>query len=181
MLNLLYMNILRFFLFQLFFFTIFKLNFLYAVEPLPFNNIVLHKNPLQVSQVKFKDFDSKDIVLNKNDGKIKILNFWATWCAPCKKEMPSLDKFSLNNLDFLVFPINLEKINKEKTLKFYEDLNIKNLKIYFDPEFILTKQFKLRGVPTTVFINQKGQEFARVLGDIDFNDKNFIKWLNNYK
>ena len=175
------MNISRFFLFQLFFFTLIKFNFLTAAEPLPFNNIVLHKNPLQVSQVKFKDFDSKDIVLNKNDGKIKILNFWATWCAPCKKEMPSLDKFSLNNQDFLVFPINLEKINKEKTLKFYEDLNIKNLKIFFDPEFILAKQFKLRGVPTTVFIDKKGQEFARVLGDIDFNDKNFIKWLNNYK
>ena len=44
----------------------------------------------------------------------------------------------------------------------------------------LAKQFKLRGVPTTVFINQKGQEFARVLGDIDFNDKNFIKWLNSF-
>ena len=175
------MNISRFFLFQLVFITFLKFNFLLAAEPLPFNNIVLHKNPLQVSQVKFKDFDSKDIVLNKNDGKIKILNFWATWCAPCKKEMPSLDKFSLNNLDFLVFPINLEKINKEKTLKFYEDLNIKNLKIFFDPEFKLTKQLKLRGVPTTVFINQKGQEFARVLGDIDFNDKNFIKWLNSYR
>ena len=175
------MNISRFFLFQLFFFTLIKFNFLTAAEPLPFNNIVLHKNPLQVSQVKFKDFDSKDIVLNKNDGKIKILNFWATWCAPCKKEMPSLDKFSLSNQDFLVFPINLEKIDKEKTLKFYEDINIKNLKIFFDPEFILAKQFKLRGVPTTVFINKKGQEFARVLGDIDFNDKNFIKWLNNYK
>ena len=81
----------------------------------------------------------------------------------------------------MVFPINLEKINQKKTMKFYNDLNIKNLKIFFDPEFKLAKQFKLRGVPTTVFINQKGQEFARVLGDIDFNDKNFIKWLNSYK
>ena len=97
------MNILRFFLFQLFFFTFLKLNFLYAAEPLPFNNIVLHKNPLQVSQVKFKDFDSKDIVLNKNDGKIKILNFWATWCAPCKAEMPSLDKFSIKKSRFFGF------------------------------------------------------------------------------
>ena len=95
--------------------------------------------------------------------------------------MPSLDKFSIKNPDFLVFPINLEKINKKKTMKFYNDLNIKNLNLFFDPEFKLAKQFKLRGVPTTVFINQKGQEFARVLGDIDFNDKNFIKWLNNYK
>ena len=95
--------------------------------------------------------------------------------------MPSLDKFTLKNSDFLVFPINLEKINQKKTMKFYNDLNIKNLKIFFDPEFKLAKQFKLRGVPTTVFINQKGHEFARVLGDIDFNDKNFIKWLNSYR
>ena len=174
------MNISRFFLFQLVFFTFLKFNFLSAAEPLPFNNIVLHKNPLQVSQVKFKDFDSKDIVLNKNDGKIKILNFWATWCAPCKEEMPSLDKFSLKNPDFYVYPINLEKINQKKTKKFYDDLNIQNLKIFFDPEFQLAKQFKLRGVPTTIFINQKGQEFARVIGDVDFSDKNFIKLLNNF-
>ena len=170
------MNILRFLLLFIFF----KFNFLIAAEPLPFNNIVLHKNPLQVSQVKFKDFDSKDIVLNKNDGKIKILNFWATWCAPCKEEMPSLDKFNVKNPDFLVYPINLEKINQKKTKKFYDDLNIQNLKIFFDPEFQLAKQFKLRGVPTTIFINQKGQEFARVIGDVDFSDKNFIKWLNNF-
>ena len=174
------MNISRLFLFQLVFFTFLKFNFLSAAEPLPFNNIVLHKNPLQVSQVKFKDFDSKDIVLNKNDGKIKILNFWATWCAPCKEEMPSLDKFNVKNPDFLVYPINLEKINQKKTKKFYDDLNIQNLKIFFDPEFQLAKQFKLRGVPTTIFINQKGQEFARVIGDVDFSDKNFIKWLNNF-
>ena len=170
------MNILKFLILLVFF----KFNFLIAAEPLPFNNIVLHKNPLQVSQVKFKDFDSKDIVLNKNDGKIKILNFWATWCAPCKEEMPSLDKFNVKNPDFLVYPINLEKINQKKTKKFYDDLNIQNLKIFFDPEFQLAKQFKLRGVPTTIFINQKGQEFARVIGDVDFSDKNFIKWLNDF-
>ena len=174
------MNISRFFLFQLVFFTFLKFNFLSSAEPLPFNNIVLHKNPLQVSQVKFKDFDSKDIVLNINDGKIKILNFWATWCAPCKEEMPSLDKFNVKNPDFLVYPINLEKINQKKTKKFYDDLNIQSLQIFFDPEFQLAKQFKLRGVPTTIFINQKGQEFARVIGDVDFSDKKFIKWLNNF-
>ena len=99
------MNISRFFLFQLFFLLFLSSIFYTAVEPLPFNNIVLHKNPLQVSQVKFKDFDSKDIVLNKNDGKIKILNFWATWCAPCKAEMPSLDKFTLNNQIFWFFQL----------------------------------------------------------------------------
>ena len=84
------MNVLKFLILLVFF----KFNFSIAAEPLPFNNIVLHKNPLQVSQVKFKDFYLKDIEVNKNDGKIKVINFWATWCQPCKKEMPSLDNFS---------------------------------------------------------------------------------------
>ncbi len=178
MLNLLlYMNILRFLLL----FIVIKFNFLIAAEPLPFNNIVLHKNPLQVSQVKFKDFDLKDIQINKNDGKIKILNFWATWCAPCKKEMPSLDEFQVRNNDILVFPINVDKPNKEKTNKFFKDLNIKNLQIYFDEELQLVKKFKLRGVPTTILINKNGYEFARIQGDINFNDKKFIKWLNQFR
>ena len=171
------MNALKFLILLVFF----KFNFSIAAEPLPFNNIVLHKNPLQVSQVKFKDFYLKDIELNKNDGKIKILNFWATWCAPCKKEMPSLDKFQARNQDILVFPINVDKPNKEKTNKFFKDLNIENLQIYFDHELQLVNQFKLRGVPTTILINKNGSEFARITGDINFDDKKFIQWLNQFR
>ena len=174
------MNILRFSLFQFVFFTFFKFNFLIAAEPLPFNNIVLHKNPLQVSQVKFKDFHLKDIQINKNDGKIKILNFWATWCAPCKKEMPSLDEFQGKNEDVLVFPINLEKPNKKRTSQVFKDLNIQSLKIYFDPEFKLAKQLKVKGVPTTILLNKNGNEFARIIGEIDFYDERFLKWLNQF-
>ena len=174
------MNISRFLSFQLFFFTFFKLNFLYAAEPLPFNNIVLHKNPLQVSQVKLKDFYLKDIEVNKNDGKIKILNFWATWCDPCRKEMPSLDNLDAKNLEISIYPVNLEKPNMAKTKKFFEDLKIKNLKIYFDPDFKLTKQFKLRGVPTTILLNKDGKEFARIIGDIDFTDEKFLFWIKKF-
>ena len=170
------MNILRFLLLFIFF----KFNFLIAAEPLPFNNIVLHKNPLQVSQVKLKDFYLKDVELNKNDGKIKILNFWATWCAPCKKEMPSLDRLSANYPNILIFPINLEKPNPSKTKKFFEDLNIKSLSIYFDTEFELAKKLQLRGVPTTVLLNRDGKEFARIIGEINFYDKKFIEWINQF-
>ena len=170
------MNVFRFSLL----FLLFQFNFLIAAEPLPFNNIVLHKNPLQVSQVKLKDFYLKDIVVNKNDGKIKVLNFWATWCDPCRAEMPSLDSFIEENPEFKVFAINLEKPNKKKTKKFFQDLNIKNLEIYFDPKFQLTKKFKLRGVPTTIFLNKNGNEFARIIGEIDFYDKKFIKWVRQF-
>ena len=136
------MNILKFLILLVFF----KFNFSIAAEPLPFNNIVLHKNPLQVSQVKFKDFYLKDIEVNKNDGKIKVINFWATWCDPCRKEMPSLDNFSNLNKDILIYPVNLEKPNKDKTRKFYQDLNLNlflsiSVLIFFNPLIILIPSF----------------------------------------
>ena len=103
-----------------------------------------------------------------------ILNFWATWCAPCKKEMPSLDKLSLYfNDKILIFPINLEKPNKKKTTKFFKDLEILNLNIFYDPEFKLAKKFKMRGLPTTILIDKNGREFGRIIGEFNFEDENF--------
>ena len=111
-----------------------------------------------------------------------VLNFWATWCPPCEEEMPSLDNMqansSLNNLK--VFPINIGKEKLNKVEEFFVKLNLKNLEPFFDPEVTLAKTFSLRGVPTSIFINKEGEEFARVLGDIDFNDKDFLKWIEKY-
>ena len=146
-----------------------------------FKNISILENPKKYEEVIFEDFDGKTINLEKFDSKIYIVNFWATWCAPCKKEMPSLDKFQARNQDILVFPINVDKPNKEKTNKFFKDLNIENLQIYFDHELQLVNQFKLRGVPTTILINKNGSEFARITGDINFDDKKFIQWLNQFR
>ena len=96
--------------------------------------------------------------------------------------MPSLDLLQSNKkLDNLkIFPINIGKENKNKTKKFFIDLNIKNLDIYFDHNSNLQKKFKLRGIPTTILINKKGEEFARIMGYIDFENPNFINWLNNF-
>ena len=81
-------------------------------------------------EIIFQDRDGKQIDLNKvNTDKIYILNFWATWCAPCREEMPSLDKLQEKNGIF-IFPINLEEKNLQKTEKFYKDLNISVLKIF---------------------------------------------------
>jgi thiol-disulfide isomerase/thioredoxin len=111
-----------------------------------------------------------------------IINFWATWCAPCKKEMPSLDRFyqDKNFKNLQVFAVNMEQPNKLTTKKFFTDLNIKKLEIFFDGDLNFVKQLKLRGVPTTVLINKKGEEFARILGEINFQDEKFLKWLSKY-
>ena len=143
-------------------------------------NIVLHKEPLEIKELKFKDFNLKDVDLTGKKGNIMILNFWATWCVPCKKEMPSLEKLSNEYPEILIYPVNLEKPNLDKAQKFFSDLKISKLNIYFDPEFSLVKLFNMRGVPTSILIDKNGREFGRVIGEVDFFDKSFTKLIKKY-
>ena len=140
-------------------------------------NIVIHEKPLIIKELKFKDFNLQDVDLTNKKGNIMILNFWASWCAPCKREMPSLEKLAQNNPDIKVYAINMEKPNKLRTRDFYNSVGISTLDIYFDPEFQLVKKFKMRGMPTSILINKDGMEFARVLGEIDFSGKNFLDFI----
>tara|TARA_B110000196_G_scaffold306327_1_gene304836 strand:- start:1 stop:540 length:540 start_codon:yes stop_codon:yes gene_type:complete len=151
-------------------------------ENIPLNNMVINEIPKPISSLIFEDFSGNEINLNQYNGKLVIINFWATWCAPCKKEMPSLDKLyqAKNFKNLQVFAVNMEQPNPLKTKKFFTDLNIKKLEIFFDNNLNFVKEFKLRGVPTTVLINKKGEEFARIVGEVNFLDKKFLKWLSNY-
>ena len=154
----------------------------HTLEKPNINNLVLIKKLKTYEEVVFKDKNQKDVNLASYRGKLIILNFWATWCAPCRDEMPSLDNLQsdnrLNNLK--VFPINIGQENLLKSEIFFEELNIQNLSVYFDSKITLAKKFNLRGVPTTILFNKKGQEFARILGSIDFNNEEFINWLKFY-
>ena len=154
----------------------------FANEIIDIKNLVINKELKKYDSLTFLDAKNKQINLNNFEGNLILLNFWATWCAPCKKEMPSLDLLKNNeNLDDIkIFPINVGQENVEKASKFFEDLKIKNLEIYFDTPITLAKKFSLRGIPTSILINKKGEEFARIIGSIDFEDDKFIKWLSNY-
>ena len=154
----------------------------FAEEVFDIKNLVINKELKKYDNLSFLDDKNNQINLDDLNGNLILLNFWATWCAPCKEEMPSLDNLqsnkNLNNLK--IFPINIGKDNLKKALEFFEDLEIKNLNIYFDNPSTLAKTLSLRGVPTSILINKDGYEFARIMGSIDFNDKNFIKWLTAY-
>ncbi len=152
-------------------------------EELPkIKNIVIHKVPKTYNNVIFLDNNDQKINISKYSDNLLILNFWATWCEPCKEEMPSLDKLQVNpEFDKIkIFAINIGKENQNKVNKFFNDLNIKNFDPYFDPPSTLAKKFSLRGIPTSILINKKGQEFARIIGSIDFEDKNFVNWFKKY-
>ena len=143
-------------------------------------NIVIHDNPLIIKELKFKDINLQDVDLTNKKGKIMIINFWASWCVPCKREMPSLEKLAQNFPEISVYAINMEKPNKLRASDFFKSIGITSLDIYFDPDFKLVKTFKMRGLPTSILIDKDGREFGRVVGEVDFNSKEFIKLLEKY-
>ena len=161
---------------------IFLLSNSFAVETTDFKNLIIKKDQKKYEDLSFLDSDKKQVNLDDYRGKLILLNFWASWCAPCKEEMPSLDSLqsnkNLNNLQ--IFPINVGQDNKKKAKDFFEELDIKTLNIYFDTTITLAKKFQLRGIPTTILISKDGYEFARIIGSIDFESQKFIKWLSKY-
>jgi len=144
----------------------------------PFKNILVSKNPIYYKDILFEDFDGKIINLKQRNSKIYVLNFWATWCLPCKLEMPYLDKLQLNK-NVEVFPINVEVKNQRKTEIFFKSLEIKNLSIFFDYDNKLVNLFRLRGLPTTIILNSDRNEVARIIGTVDVSDERFIKWIES--
>ena len=165
----------------LIFFTILITNV--AANELPeIKNIVIHKDLKTYDNLIFLDKNDQKINIKEFRGNMILMNFWATWCEPCKEEMPSLDRLQnnpkLNNLKIIT--INVGKENSKKVNNFFQKLNINNLEPYFDNPTTLAKKLSLRGVPTSVLFNNDGKEFARIIGSINFDDLKFIKWLKNY-
>ena len=162
---------------------IFLISNSFATEAKDIKNLVINKDLKKYDNLTF--LNAKNDLLNINDyeGSLILLNFWATWCSPCREEMPSLDLLqsheSLDNLK--IFPINIGQDNIENVSRFFKDLEIKNLEFFFDSPVTLAKKFGLRGIPTSILFNKEGFEFARIIGSTDFVDEKFIKWLSNYK
>ena len=145
-------------------------------------NMVIHKDLKTYDNVIFLDQKDQKINIKDFNGNLVLLNFWATWCEPCKKEMPSLDRLQnnseLNNIK--VFAINISQESLRKINNFFQELNIEYLDPYFDAPTTLAKTLSLRGVPTSILFNVEGKEFARIIGSIDFDNLEFIEWLKTY-
>ena len=96
--------------------------------------------------------------------------------------MPHLDKLVSKNKfkEIKVIPINIADEKLEKSREFFEELNISKLEIFYGSSLDLAKEFKLRGIPTTILIDKEGYEFARVIGYVDLENKSFLNWLSSY-
>ena len=121
----------------------------------------------------------KPLVLDANENMVEIgydediliINFWATWCAPCKKEMPSLNSLAQNMKyeDIQIITIASGRNSKEAIDGFFDDNNLVNLKKYRDPRGRIAVKYGVTALPTTVVINPTGLEIGRIIGDIDWD------------
>ena len=104
-------------------------------------------------------------------GKVVVLNFWATWCAPCLKEMPSLDALqaALGTEDFAVVPVATGRNPVEAIERFYDKAGVANLPVLRDPKQQLSRAMGVLGLPLTVILDRQGQEVARLIGDAEWN------------
>ena len=145
-------------------------------------NMVIHKDLKTYDNVIFLDQKDQKISIKDFKGNLVLLNFWATWCEPCKEVMPSIDSLQnnseLNNIK--IFPINISQESLKKIDNFFQELNIEYLDPYFDAPTTLAKTLSLRGVPTSILFNKEGKEFSRIIGSIDFDNLEFIEWLKTY-
>ena len=154
----------------------------YSIERPDIKNLIIHNEKKKIEKAEFFNSKNKKVNLNDYKSNIVIINFWATWCAPCKEEMPHLNQLKSKSKfkDIEIIPINIADEELKKSKEFFEELNINNLEIFYGSSLELAKEFKLRGIPTTIIIDKEGYEFARIIGFIDFENKSFLDWLSNH-
>ena len=128
----------------------------------------------ELKTLKGKIFKSSDL---KN--KAVILNFWATWCAPCIKEMPSLDRLKLKiDGNFDVIAISLDRDGVKKVNDFFNENKITNLEKFFDIKNSLAKEMNLLGVPTSFFVNKEGDLIGYYQGDMEWDNDVVLEFIN---
>lgn len=127
--------------------------------------------PKPVPDLEFLDADDRPMRLSNLNGKVRLINLWATWCAPCVSEMPSLDRLQamLPRDRFIVLPISLDGPTKPKVAPFYRDQNLDNLGIYFDKGKKAMSTLGVTLLPTSILIDPSGRELGRIEGDTDWD------------
>jgi len=140
----------------------------------------IHAAAQPVPDVALVDVDANPRSLTEYRGKWVVLNFWATWCAPCRHEMPSLDRLQAAMPGIAVVPVATGRNAVEGIQRFYAEAGVKNLPILLDPESQLSRHMGVLGLPSTVILNPEGQEVARLIGDAEWDSAHAKTILEAY-
>lgn len=146
-----------------------------------FGQIVWHESPVSAPATVFQDGSGAEISLLDFEGKVLIVNFWATWCAPCVKEMPTLDALQqkLGGPEFEVLAISQDREGARLAKAFMDTNQWTNLALYTEPGVRFAKDAGLRGLPTSLVIDKLGNEIGRVEGDTDWGNPDIEQSLRN--
>ena len=133
--------------------------------------LIVLEAPVALPEAVLLDAGEAAHPLSDYRGKWVVLNFWATWCAPCLKEMPSLDALqaALGTENFAVVPVATGRNPVEAIARFYEKAGIANLPVLRDPKQEFARAMGVLGLPLTVILDRQGREVARLIGDADWN------------
>lgn len=144
-------------------------------------NFVLHKAPRALPQVRFRDADGRVTSLADFRGKVVLLNIWATWCVPCRVEMPTLDRLQaeLGGEKFEVLALSIDRAGLEKVRDFYDDIGLRHLSIYIDSSAKATRQLRAFGLPTTLLIDREGREIGRLIGPSEWDSPEMIDFIQS--
>jgi thiol-disulfide isomerase/thioredoxin len=127
--------------------------------------------PKPVPELTFFDAEGNEVRLADFQGEVVVLNLWATWCAPCRREMPSLDRLQAryggDGLE--VVALSLDRGDVAKIREFFEELGISHLAIYQDPKARASRELGAPGLPTTIVLDRAGQEVGRLLGPAEWD------------
>jgi thiol-disulfide isomerase/thioredoxin len=134
---------------------------------------VFRKEPEMLPEVKFQDATGKERSLADWRGKVVLLNLWATWCLPCRREMPSLDRLQMDmgSEKFEVVAISVDRKGLEASRKFLEETQAQRLALYADPSARMNSELRAVGLPATLLLDDQGREIGRLLGPAEWDSE----------
>lgn len=150
-----------------------------APSPKTSSHFVLHEAPKPVPELSFRNGAGRQIRLADLRGKTVLLNIWATWCVPCRREMPALDRLQamLGGPDFEVVALSIDRAGLDVVRQFYREIGIKNLGLYINSTGKTTATLGIVGVPTTLLINHEGREVGRLVGPAEWDTSDMVAFL----
>ena len=142
-------------------------------------NFILHETPKPIAEIRFEDDQGKAISLADFRGKVVLVNIWATWCGPCRREMPSLDRLQglLGGADFQVVPLSIDRAGVAVVRKFYTEAGLRKLPIYIDTAGKVTRDLATVGVPVTLLLDREGRELGRLIGPAEWDEPAIVEFL----
>jgi thiol-disulfide isomerase/thioredoxin len=150
-----------------------------AAAQQPPKNFVLHEAPKPIAAIGFEDGQGRARSLAEFRGKVVLLNIWATWCSPCRREMPALDRLqtALGGADFEVVALSIDRAGIEAVRKFYAEVGVTKLAMYIDGAGKAVHELSAVGLPTTLLIDREGRELGRLAGPAEWDAPEVVEFL----